>query len=813
MRLLRTLALMALIPLSSAAADAGFERDIRPILHERCYNCHAGARTMGGVRFDRKTGAFGNGLSGTATIRPGDPNASEIVRRVTATDPAKRMPLGQKPLSEAEIAAIKTWIQRGAAWPEDDVASDAKNGQRHWAYSPLAQVSPPPAKDWGHNPIDGFILAALQKKSLSPSRPAAWPVLIRRLAFDLTGLPPEPADVERFLNDSSPGATERLIDRFLASPHFGERWGRHWLDSARYADSEGYENDLDRPLAYRYRDFVIQASNEDMPFDQFARWQIAGDEYAPDDRRALIATGFLTAGPRVIISGVDSKENKERMMYDELDDIVSTTSQAFLGMTTGCARCHDHKYDPIPARDYYRMAAIFRNIDREIKPLSQAHWIYDRWLKRKQAQLREEKMEALHIPDDDRDLLRYPLRSNNSGQKAAYRDWDGKLKYTEEEFSAWLGEEGRAERMKLRQAVVEAEGRLGGTPEKATFFVDSSAQPVPSFLLMRGEVTRKQEPVQFGFLSVMLNGKSPEDYRKSVCRSGVDSTFRRSALAEWMLDTEHGAGALLARVIVNRLWFHHFGQGLVRTPDDFGVQGEAPSHPELLDWLARELIRSGWRLKHIHKLIVSSATYAEADEYNDSKARMDPENRLLWTRRPLRLEAEVLRDAILAVSGSLNPQMFGPPVRPFIPKTAMATRTLDPWPEVKDGPDSWRRSIYIFSKRSIRLPMLEAFDAPDPATTCGRRLTTTLATQALVLLNDGFVRNQATLFSERVKATAGPEAGPEIRTAYRFALAREPSAAELESGRKFLQSGGDPADALVDLCHVLFTLNEFTYVD
>jgi hypothetical protein len=740
-----------------AAAGADFERDIRPILRDRCYNCHGGARSMGGIRFDRKTGAFGNGFSGMVTIRPGDPDASEIVRRISGTDPAKRMPLGQKPLSEAEIAAVKAWIRQGAAWPEDDRATETKAAQRHWAYRPLAHVSPPPQKQWGRNPIDGFILASLEAKRLSPSHAASRRVLIRRLAFDLTGLPPEPADVDRFISDSSPDAIDRLIDRLLASPHFGERWARHWLDSARYADSEGYENDLDRPLAYRYRDWVIQALNDDMPFDQFVRWQIAGDEFAPDDRRAMIATGFLTAGPRVIISGVDSKENKERMLYDELDDIVGTTSQSFLGMTAGCARCHDHKYDPIPTRDYYRMAAIFRNIDREVKPLSQPHWMYDRWLKRKQAQLREENMEALHIPEDDRDLLRYPLRSNNSGQKAAYRDWNAKLKSTEEEFSAWLGEAGRAERAKLLQAVADAESRLGSAPEKATFFVDSSAQPAPSYLLSRGEVMRKQEPVQFGFLSVLLNGKTPEEYRKSVFRPGVDSTFRRAALAEWMLDTDHGAGALLARVIVNRLWFHQFGQGLVRTPDDFGVQGEAPTHPELLDWLAGELVRSGWRLKHIHKLIVSSATYAQADEYDDRRARLDPENRLLWTRRPLRLEAEILRDAILAVSGSLNQSLFGPPVRPFIPKSAMATRTLDPWPDVKDEPASWRRSIYLFSKRSIRVPMLEAFDAPDPATTSGRRLTTTLSTQALVLLNDAFVRNQARLFAERIIEKAAPD--------------------------------------------------------
>ncbi len=809
----RVIALAGLLPLALAAGDTGFERDIRPILGQHCYACHAGAKAMGGVRFDRKAGALGKGFSGSATILPGDPNDSEIVRRITATDPAKRMPLGQKALSGEEIAVLEKWIRDGASWPED--SASAGPAQLYWAFRPL-QKAPPPAvqtKSWIRNPIDAFVLAALETKGLTPSQPASRQVLIRRLAFDLTGLPPKPEEVDSFVKDSSPRAEEQLVDRLLASPHLGERWGRHWLDSARYADSEGYENDLDRPAAYRYRDFVIQALNDDMPFDQFVRWQIAGDEYAPLNQRALIATGFLTAGPRIILSGVDSKENKERMLYDELDDIVSTTSQAMLGMTAGCARCHDHKYDPIPSRDYYRLAAVFRNIDREQKPLSQAHWLYNRWLKRQQAQIREERMEALHIPEDDRDMLRFPLRSNNSGQKAAYRDWEPKLKYTEEEFSAWLSDAARAERTKLQEAVTASEARLGGPPENALVFVDSGAEPLPSYLLARGEVTKKQEAVQFGFLSALLKDKTPEDYRRSVARPGLDTTFRRAALAEWMLDTEHGAGALLARVIVNRLWYHHFGQGLVRTPDDFGLQGEPPTHPELLDWLAGELIRSGWRLKQIHRLIVMSATYRQATEHDKRKAAADPDNRLLWTRRPLRLEAETLRDSILAVSGSLNLQLFGPPVRPYIPKAAIATRTLDPWPDAADGPASWRRSIYVFSKRSIRLPMLEAFDAPDPNVTCGRRLITTLATQALDLLNDGFVRNQAVRFADRVIEKAGAGAEPELRAAYGLALAREPSAGEMESGRKFLLSGGGQRQALVDLCHVLFTLNEFAYVD
>jgi hypothetical protein len=809
---MRILIAAAIVAFSLAAADTVFVRDVQPILVQRCYGCHAEVRSMGGVRFDRKAGALSKADSGSVPVVPGQPESSEVLRRVRAADPRKRMPLGQPALSDSEIATLEKWIREGAAWPDDAIAV-AK--PPHWAFQPLHK-SPPPAvrTSWVRNPIDAFILAVLEKKGLTPSKPASRQVLIRRLAYDLTGLPPSFDEVDRFAKDASPAAEQQLIEKLLSSPNFGERWGRHWLDLARYADSEGYEYDKDRPSIYRYRDFVIQAMNEDMPYDRFVRWQLAGDEYEPENERALIATGFLTAGPRVRIQASDSKENKERMLHDELDDIVSSTSVAMLGLTAGCARCHDHKFDPIPTRDYYRMDAVFRNIDREEKPLSPAHWLYDRWLQSKQSRLREQKMAALPISEDDRELLRFPLNPNNSGQKAAYRDWDDKLKTTDAEFQQWLGEAGRTEMAKLKQAVADAEARLGHAPTRGLAFVDSGAAPLPSFLLARGDVTKKVEPVEFGFLTALLKDKTPEDYRKQVARPGLDTTFRRAAFAEWMVDSEHGAGALLARVIVNRLWYHHFGQGLVRTPDDFGTQGEPPTHPELLDWLAGELIRSGWSLKHVHRLIVTSATYGQAVEQGTRRAEIDPDNRLLWTRRPRRLEAEVLRDAILTTGGSLNLKMFGPAVRAFIPREAMATRTQDPWPkDVVDGSGSWRRSVYLFVKRSIRQPMMETFDTPDPNTSCGRRLVTTLPTQALALMNDGFVRNQASRFAARVIEMAGPDSEARVRSAYRLSLSREPSASEMESARNFLSASTDPKESLVDLCHLLLTLNEFAYVD
>ncbi len=769
--------------------EAGLEA--AAILEQRCVACHAAGRAMGGVRFDDRASALAKGASGLAAIVPGQPDASELLRRVTAAEPRRRMPLGQKALEPAQVAVLEKWVRAGAPWP-----SAKRTATLHWAYRPLMKVAPPAA---GH-PIDAFLQQAQAAKKLVPVGAASRATLLRRLAFDLTGLPPT-ADDAAF---SATHDLTQLADRFLASPRFGERWGRHWLDSARYADSEGYENDKDAPTLYRYRDFVIQAMNADMPFDQFLRWQLAGDEFAPHDPRALAATGFLTAGPRVHTAASDSAENKERFIYDQLDDMVSTTTVSFLATTAACARCHDHKYDPVPTRDYYRLASIFRNIDREEKPLSPAHWTLERWLRQRRAALREERMAALQIPASDRELLRFTLNRNHSGQAAAYREWDAKLKFTDEDFAQWLGEAGRAHWAEL----LDAAGKIPN-PERGLFFLDSSATPLPSYLMARGDVSKKAEPVQFGFLSVLTHERMPEDYRRPLLRQGADTTFRRAALAEWLVDAERGAGALVARVIVNRLWQHHFGEGLVRTLDDFGLQGEKPSQPELLDWLAGELIRQNWRLKPIHRLIVSSAAYARGVEFHAANAALDPENRLLWRRQPVRLEAEAIRDSILAVSGSLNLRMYGPAVRPFIPPDAIATRTQDPWPKnLVDGPESWRRSVYLFVKRSVRLPLMETFDVPDPNTACGRRQNTTLPTQSLTLMNDAFVRQQAHRFAARVESATGADVEARIRTAYQLALSRPPSNSELSAARSFL------ADAeLTDFCHALFLLNEFSYVD
>jgi hypothetical protein len=810
-----------------------YEKDVKPILSKNCYACHSSSRAMGGIRLDIRAGAVAKGDSGRPAILPGDSGGSEIIHRLTATGKNMRMPLGGQPLPAESVAIVRSWIEAGASWPESaaDMAvrrpgpvemQVTDRDRQHWAFRPLQKVQPPAVKDaaWQKNPIDRFVFAALDAKGLAPSPQASKAVLIRRLYFTVIGLPPTPAEVQAFLNDSSPQAYDHLVEGLLANPHYGERWARHWLDVARYADSEGYNRDADRPAIYRYRDFVIRAFNDDMPFTKFVRWQIAGDEYEPDNPEAVTATGFLAAGPREHSMVTDTPENKLQYIYDELDDLVSTTSQAMLGLTVGCARCHDHKFDPIPTRDYYRLAAAFRNFDRKETYLSRPHRALEQWAGAKRAELREQKIQASDIPEEARVSLRAPLEKNNSGQVFFYKKYDEKLRFTEDEFQAWLSPADRATYEGLKHAVADVEQKLGKEPPKGFVVVDSQATPIDSYLLGRGSARNRKEKVQFGFLSVLTRGNPSGEYRAAVAKPGLASTFQRGAVAEWLVDVDRGAGALLARVIVNRLWQHNFGEGLVNTPNDFGLQGEKPSHPELLEWLAGELIRNGWQLKPIQRLILTSSAYRLSTEYDKNSAHIDADERLLWRRRPLRMEAEALRDYILAVSGSLNDKMYGPGVRPHIPVEATVTRSKDKWSKdntIVEGSDVWRRSVYVFAKRTVRLPWLETFDAPDWTTSCGRRVPTTVPTQALSLMNDPFVREQARRFAARIGAEAPAGNQSQITYAYQLAFGRPPSPAEMAAGLTFLPSRNTDAaenqQRLVNFCHVLFTLNEFMFVE
>jgi hypothetical protein len=728
--------------------------------------------------------------------------------------------------------------------------------RQHWSYLPLRTPQLPSVRTTAsvRTPVDRFILARLEEKRLAPA-PAAVPgKLVRRIYYDLVGLPPTPEQVDSFLRAFANGprsAVDSLVDRLLASPHYGERWARHWLDVVRYADSDGQESDADRPTAHHYRDFVIRSLNDDFAFDAFVRWQLAGDELEPDNPLALAATGFIAAGTHAELADNLMEEERIRTRFNELDDMIATTGSAMLGLTLGCARCHDHKYDPVPRRDYYRLLCAFNGGDRaevplvpleQVRPHREAESAWkrefetakarmDSWLKeaRKphQTAVRQAKVDALKVSDEEKALLKNDADSPRA--KELEKKFSKELAVEDRDFRRFLSDEQRGEWDSLENALKAVEARKPKPLPAALGFADFGAAPRETFLLARGDFRAKSEPVELGFLTVLMRGRNPEAYWAAARADSrrPDSTQQRRAMAEWMTDVEHGAGALVARVIVNRVWQHHFGQGLVRTVNDFGARCDPPTHPELLEWLAAEFVKGGWRLKPLHRLIMTSSVYLQDTAFDAAKAKADPENRLLWRRRPQRLESEILRDAMLAVSGTLNPEMFGPAFKaPVAPEAIQARNMTDPYPkDLKDTPATRRRSVYMFHKRVVQQPLMQAFDGPDAQASCGRRENTTVAPQALALLNDPFVRARAMNFAERVAKEAGAETGGQVRLAWRLALGREPSAAELKSGMMFLnarfgrRSTRAPAEtetqllALADFCQAIFALNEFIYVD
>jgi hypothetical protein len=841
---------------------ADFGRDVRPILERSCWKCHGPDKQKGGVRFDRRQGAIVAGDSGKTAIRPGRAEESELIRRVEAADADGRMPPKAGPLGREQIKVLRAWIEQGADWPETAAAPAGgrremvvtDEDRRHWSYRPLKAVGPPVPEEarWCRTPIDRFIVAALEARGIRPSAPADRRTLIRRLYFDVLGLPPAPEEVEAFVADPRPAAYEELVERLLASPHYGERWGRHWLDVARYADSDGLESDADRPNAYHYRDFVIRALNEDLPYQQFVHWQLAGDEYDPDNLWARAATGFLTAAPTEVLT-VPMDEEKQRLRFNELDDMAVTTASAFLGLTLGCARCHDHKFDAIPTRDYYRIQCAFTTTARADVLLAtraeeadfrarEAGWNarrraaqhkLDAWLGeqkgRHAASLRVAKIDALAIGDAEKKVLKEQPASAE-GKKLSRRH-EKALALSDVDYRRALTDDERRQWDALKRDVDDARRSRPQAPPAALALVDKMAEPEPTWLLDRGDFYAKRELLRVGFLTVLTGARTPEDYWAAARRevSPRQSTGQRRALAEWITDAEHGAGPLLARVVVNRLWQHHFGEGLVRTVSDFGVRGERPTHPELLEWLAHEFVAGGWRLKPLHRLILNSSVYRQATTSDATRHGLDPDNRLLWRRRPQRLEAEILRDAVLAVSGTLNREPFGPAFKPPIPPEAMLARnTKDPYPKgAVDCSATRRRSVYLFHKRVVQHPLLQAFDGPDAVVSCGRRSTTTVAPQALALLNDRFFRDRAADFGRRLLAEVGANLEGWVERGFRLALSRPPDGAERAACVRFLErqlkrrGAREPSQtldvirlhALADFCQALFSLNEFLYVD
>jgi hypothetical protein len=784
--------------------------------------------------------------------------------------------------------ALSTALSSRAASPTRPEMVVTDEDRQHWSYLPIRRPALPQVRQMGsvRNPVDRFILAKLEERSLAPAATADARTILRRIYFDLIGLPPEPEEVDAFLREvredaaengktgkreneagpdlvpssrlpvfpsSTSSAVSRVVDRLLADPRYGERWSRHWLDVVRYADSDGQESDADRPTAYRFRDFVIRSLNEDLAFDIFVRWQLAGDELEPDNPSAIAATGFIAAGTHAELGKNLMDEERMRTRFNELDDMIATTGSAMLGLTLGCARCHDHKYDPVPRRDYYRMLCAFNGGDRAEVPLgtleevrrareAAAKWTdehnaarahLEEWVKRIRAQhepaARQKKIDSLKLGDAEKALLKSTPESKESKDLA--KRFAKELKVEDQDLRPFASADEQATWDLREGALKEVASRKPKPLPTAFGYADFGATPRETFLLARGDFRAKSEPVELGFLTALTRGRAPGDYWSAARAEGrrPNSTQQRRALAQWMTDIEHGAGALVARVIVNRVWQHHFGQGLVRTVNDFGARSDPPTHPELLEWLTREFVEGGWRLKPLHRLIMTSSAYLQGAEFDATKAKVDPENRLLWRHRPLRLESEILRDSMLAVSGTLNSRMLGPAVKAPIAAEAIQARNMtDPYPgDLKDSSLNRRRSVYVFHKRVVQQPLMQAFDGPDAQASCGRREITTVAPQALALLNDSFVRARAVDFAQRVGRELGGEPEAQVRRAWQLALGRVPTPRELASGATFIRdqiqrrSGRNPglseaesqALALADLCQAIFSLNEFIYVD
>lgn len=993
-----------------------FKSSVRTTLTMHCLDCHGGQSVKGDFDLSSRELLM---TSGFVTDAADD---SPLVALIEHTaDP--HMPFKKLKLPDEQIEQIRTWINLGAPYDAPlaekpttpALEMQVKDSDRQfWSFQSLPLITPPIAEEgvWCRTPIDHFVRARQESVKLSPNATADRHVLIRRAYLGLIGLPPAPERVDAFVNDPDPDAWSKLIDELLESPQYGERWARHWMDVARFAESHGYEQDYDRPNAYHYRDFLIRALNADLPYDKFVQWQLAGDELAPQEPLAMMATGFLGAGafPTQL-----TETEFESARYDELDDMVMTTGVSFLGLSIGCARCHDHKFDPIPARDYYRMAATFSTairaeteidlspeenrrrqhaFDVQLAAKKQAAVEYEttqlvgrfrEWLATTPAAAPPGPWETLHVISVESSAgTKFELQTDSSILSTGTAPSQEVITIVAESFrpdvralriealthnSLPQHGPGRAENgnfvlgdLRMKVAPVDASGSTSGADDKLEAYptkltaarathqqntdslsvvasidsdpvsgwaidlggigkdqaavfdlepsaeftgsarwtitlsmnhpnpqhtlgrfrlsVSDQAQPNPevgssgpdakvlhalevlrksidessedwkaglawfasidgemnslrqavldlekqgpglqmakvmvtseglshmshhaddrgfphfypeTHLLKRGDVHQKQEVVSAGFLQVLApEGVEWSHWQVTPPEGWNRTSFRRATLANWMTDPKQGAGRLAARVMVNRLWQHHFGRGLVSTPNDFGVSGERPSHPELLDWLASDLIEHGWTLKRMHKLIMMSQTYMQSGAYDERRAVIDRENVLLWRRTPQRLEAEAIRDSMLAVSGRLDLTQFGP-------------GTLDQ--------NMTRRSVYFFIKRSQLIPMMMLFDWPEHLVSIGQRPVTTIAPQALMFMNSPQGRDYATAFAKRL---THDEPEQTVCEAWRLAFGRVPTDAESAASVQFLNQQPDRDQAIVNLCQTILSMNEFVYVE
>lgn len=714
-------------------------------------------------------------------------------------------------------AACVLVVCAGASAWVDRAQEEAFIGKRRtwWSFQKPLKPPVPEIKDrWVRTPVDAFILEALRAKGLAPSPPLDRARLIRRLTLDLTGLPPAPQEVDAFLADNSPGAYEKVVDRLLASPHYGERWAQRWLDVVRYADTNGYELDAERPHAWRYRDYVVRSFNTNKPYDRFLREQIAGDEIWPESPEALIATGFHRAGPIHLVGG---NQDEEMNRQEVLTEMAAGVASTFLGLTMGCARCHNHKFDPILQADYYRLQAIFASTEGKDVPLAprEEREPYERAYKDWKARLDAVKKQIEQLEKATRESLRaerkaklerkylevleIPEASRTDAQKKLAKEANAQIIPAWDEVVAALPEDLKTKRMAFRRQYIAIENTRPEPPAYA-YAVQNSGHAPPTHVLKVGDHRHKLQEVDPGFPSVLAADNG------SVT---LDACSRRAALADWLASRKH---PLTARVMVNRIWQMRMGAGLVRTPNDFGMLGERPTNPKLLDWLAVQFMDGGWDVKATDRTIVTSSVYMQASADDPEKVKADPENKLYWRAHRRRLEAETIRDAALAVSGRLNARMGGKPVKaPIEPEVYDLIFTEGErdnlWPVNPDENEHARRSLYLLNKRTVRYPMFANFDQPDDMTSCPRRPVSTHALQALSLMNSDFMWQQARAFAHRIQADCPGDRDAQVRRAYKIALAREPRPDETGMAQEYFQAGGQ----MVDFCLAMLNRNEFVY--
>ncbi len=779
------------------AMDERFEAEIRPVLVQTCFPCHGGKKTGGGLRVGTRDELVRGGESGPAVV-PNQPEQSVLIQAIKYGDESLKMPPGKK-LPGSTIAAFTRWVEAGAPWPErvrPAPTATAASPPRHWAFEPVKPVQPPPdPTGWSVHPIDRFIAAKQRAAGIRPGADADRRTLIRRVSFDLIGLPPAPEEIARFVADDRPDAFVRVVEQLLASPHYGERWGRHWMDVAHYADTAGDNADYPVPELARYRDYVIDALNSDLPFDRFVREQLAGDILAgqagPEGVSApIVATGFLALSRRYATAPYE-------LWHLTLEDAIETTGRAFLGLTLRCARCHDHKYDPVAQRDYYALYGIFASTRF---PYAGSEELQTKGFPRQN-----------FVPTAASDVVAACVRARDDRKKSLEQEIAALERAGAGKSKSPPVKTGQADLARLARLRREHERlrRAGLPPDLPCAYAVTEGQ-AQNVALQRGGDPDRAGPVvargvpRLGF----TRGASPQEVGAGA--SG------RLELAQWITRADN---PLTARVIANRIWQHHFGRGIVATPSNFGVRGEPPSHPELLDWLAARLVASGWSIKDLHRQILLSRTYALASDFDDRNAVVDPGNRWLWRFDRQRLDAESIRDAMLAVSGELDRRQ--PAAHPF--------PAIEDWHWTQHGAfkavyASQQRSVFLMTQRLVKHPFLAVFDGPDTNTSTDVRPRSTVPLQALYLMNNPFIQEQSAAFARRLLREAG-DIPSRLERGWELAWGRPPSATENERARRYLatcsaaaRAGGiridrEELEAWTSLARILLTANEFLYID